>query len=157
MYRNTPIKTAPCAPDDPMLRRIIALHQAHGAEDYPDDSQHNMDGASLAAEGVRMFVATANGQAFAMGGWKPFGPSHAEMKSVHVLAEARGLGVGMKIVAALIEDARKAGCTRMFIETGALEAHAAARRLYERAGFTRCGPFGDYREDPNSVFMCRDL
>ena len=32
-----------------------------------------------------------------------------------------------------------------------------ARRLYERFGFTRCGPFGSYVEDPNSVFMTLEL
>ena len=31
-----------------------------------------------------------------------------------------------------------------------------ARALYARHGFVECGPFGDYREDPNSVFMTVD-
>jgi putative acetyltransferase len=30
---------------------------------------------------------------------------------------------------------------------------AAARTLYASFGFEPCGPFGDYVEDPNSVFM----
>ena len=32
-----------------------------------------------------------------------------------------------------------------------------ARRLYAKAGFRECGPFGDYRLDPNSVFMTLEL
>ena len=34
-----------------------------------------------------------------------------------------------------------------------MEAFEPAQKLYESFGFTRCGPFGDYVEDPNSVFM----
>lgn len=39
------------------------------------------------------------------------------------------------------------------LETGSMEAFEPAQKLYESFGFTRCGPFGDYVEDPNSVFM----
>ena len=45
----------------------------------------------------------------------------------------------------------------MFLETGSREASAAARRLYERAGFSYCAPFGAYVDDPMSVFMTRTL
>ena len=37
------------------------------------------------------------------------------------------------------------------LETGFLQPEALA--LYERHGYERCGPFGDYVDDPNSVFM----
>ena len=36
-------------------------------------------------------------------------------------------------------------------------AFRAAQQLYERFGFVYCGPFGDYGEDPNRVFMRKDL
>ena len=42
---------------------------------------------------------------------------------------------------------------RLSLETGSWPYFAPARALYARHGFTECGPFGDYREDPNSVFM----
>ena len=38
-----------------------------------------------------------------------------------------------------------------------MEAFEPARRLYARFGFTYCGPFADYVEDPYSVFMTREL
>ena len=38
-----------------------------------------------------------------------------------------------------------------------MAAFAPARRLYVSFGFGYCAPFGDYVEDPNSVFMARDL
>ena len=45
----------------------------------------------------------------------------------------------------------------LWLETGSPDDFLPARRLYESAGFTECGPFGDYRDDPFSVFMEREL
>ncbi|GAB5448080.1 GNAT family N-acetyltransferase [Gymnodinialimonas sp.] len=151
------MQTRLCAPDDPALAPLIARHRAHAAEDYPAESQHNMDGTTLAAQGVRLFVSWLDGAAIAMGGWKPFGATSAELKSMHVLPEARGQGAGRAIVDAILGDARAAGRQEIFLETGSLSPHAAARRLYERSGFAYCPPFGDYTDDPNSVFMHRAL
>jgi putative acetyltransferase len=43
------------------------------------------------------------------------------------------------------------------LETGSHEAFKPAQRLYESFGFAYCGPFGEYMEDPNSVFMTMRL
>jgi putative acetyltransferase len=43
--------------------------------------------------------------------------------------------------------------SRLSLETGSWAYFAPARALYERHGFVECAPFGEYREDPNSVFM----
>jgi len=32
-----------------------------------------------------------------------------------------------------------------------------AQKLYESFGFSYCGPFADYKPDPNSVFMELEL
>ena len=45
----------------------------------------------------------------------------------------------------------------MSLETGSAPAFAPARSLYESFGFTYCPPFGDYVDDPNSVFLTRVL
>lgn len=73
-------------------------------------------------------------------------------------AEAhRRRGIAAAILEGIVAGAARRGCKRLFLETGAGTAFAPARRLYERYGFERCGPFGGYREDPNSVFMTRVL
>jgi putative acetyltransferase len=38
-----------------------------------------------------------------------------------------------------------------------MAAFEPARALYRRFGFVETGPFEDYRPDPNSIFMSRDL
>ncbi|HYR83505.1 MAG TPA: GNAT family N-acetyltransferase, partial [Terriglobia bacterium] len=36
-------------------------------------------------------------------------------------------------------------------------AFAPAHNLYTKFGFKTCGPFADYVEDPNSLFMRKEL
>ena len=55
------------------------------------------------------------------------------------------------------EEAVRRGYSRLSLETGSMDAFAPARQLYARFGFHACGPFADYVEDPNSVFMTRTL
>jgi putative acetyltransferase len=84
-------------------------------------------------------------------------PAHAELKSMHVLAEHRGRGLSRAILDHLVAAARDMGIRRLSLETGVQPGFAAARMLYVRAGFAPCGPFEGYGPDPNSVFMTRDL
>jgi putative acetyltransferase len=65
----------------------------------------------------------------------------------------RRRGAGRAILAHIIEVARSRAYERLSLETGSMEAFKPAHRLYESFGFTYCGPFGEYVEDPNSVFM----
>ena len=104
------------------------------------------------------FLALRDGEnAIAMGAVKDLADGTAELKSMHVLTEARGSGAAARIRAALIEAARASGARAIYLETGAQPSFAAARALYLRAGFAPCPPFAQYREDPNSAFMVLDL
>ena len=58
-------------------------------------------------------------------------------------------------MAALEAEARAQGLPLMRLETG--DDLYPAHRLYERHGFLRCGPFGDYVDGPHSVFMEKRL
>lgn len=136
---------------------LVADHAAHSAAHYPDASNHHLDAAGLAASAIRLYGGWLDGRLVAMGGYVPLGGGEAEVKSMHVHAEARGLGAGRAILAAILDGARAEGIRRLRLETGSREASAAARKLYRNAGFVETGPFGDYRPDPESVFMCREL
>jgi putative acetyltransferase len=76
---------------------------------------------------------------------------------MHVLAEYRGQGLSRVLLDHLLAEAGQAGFRRLSLETGSQPMFEPARRLYSRAGFDYCEPFGDYVVDPNSVFMTRTL
>jgi putative acetyltransferase len=69
----------------------------------------------------------------------------------------RGTGVGRAILRHLVAEARSRGMSSLWLETGSPEDFVPARRLYESEGFVECVPFGDYVDDPFSVFMTRVL
>jgi putative acetyltransferase len=57
----------------------------------------------------------------------------------------------------ILGEARRRGYRRLSLETGAQPGFEPARQLYASAGFVACGPFAQYTNDPNSVFMTNEL
>ncbi len=80
---------------------------------------------------------------------------YGEMKSMFVSEDARGKGVADALIRQLEDYARELDLPMIRLETGDL-LHAA-HRLYERHGFVKCGPFGDYVANKTSVFMEKRL
>ena len=144
-------------PADPQVAALIARHIAYGDAHYAAESNHHLSIEDHAAQGVTLWCAWEGERCLGMAGLKPFGAGEGEVKSMHVLAEARGRGVAVLLLERLVAEARAAGIARLWLETGSREASAAARGLYERAGFGYVEPFGDYLPDPESVFMMRAL
>lgn len=123
----------------------------------PVESCHVQTAGELLAEGARVLACTRADELVAVGAYKRIAPGHAELKSMHTVADVRGLGVGRAILRAILDAARHDGHRQISLETGTADFFAAARRLYAAHGFRECPPFGDYREDPLSVFMTRRL
>ncbi|MDO5621961.1 MAG: GNAT family N-acetyltransferase [Paracoccus sp. (in: a-proteobacteria)] len=145
-------------PDDPLsadLDLVIDRHARHCHESSPPESVHMLDRAALV--GVDFFSLRRDGRVLAMGALKHLSPDQGELKSMHVLVEYRGQGLSRAMLDHLIDHARALGMSRLWLETGAEPVFAPARALYQRAGFAECPPFGDYRPDPNSVFMTRAI
>jgi len=46
---------------------------------------------------------------------------------------------------------------RLSLETGSADSFQASRSMYLKNGFEICGPFSDYKLDPQSVFMTKQL
>lgn len=139
------------------LALLMARHTADMHADTPPESIHMMDAGQLATPGIRFFVMRDEGRPVAMGAFKRIDATHAEIKSMHVLAEERGRGLSKRMLDHLVAEARADGFARLSLETGVQPTFVAARALYARAGFEECPPFEGYWDDPNSVFMTKRL
>ena len=144
-------------PLTPDLALLFERHTTDMHADTPPESIHMMDKGALAAPGIRFFVLRDGGVPLAMGAFKRIDATHAEIKSMHVLVEARGRGLSKAMLDHLVAAARADGFLRLSLETGVQPTFVAARALYARAGFEDCGPFQGYGPDPNSVFMTKVL
>lgn len=146
--------------EDPLsgdLARLMQRHSAMVNAASPPEAVHMLDASGLALPDVAFHVMRKNGVPVGMGAFKRIDATHAEIKSMHVLAELRGGGLARLMLDHLLNEARAAGFARISLETGPQADFAAARRVYERAGFVYCPAFADYVEDPHSVFMTRSL
>jgi len=145
---------SPLAPD---LGPLMQRHTADMHADTPPESVHMMEAGQLASSGIWFFVMREEGQPIGMGAFKRLDDTHAEIKSMHVLAEVRGRGLSRLMLEHLMDAAKAEGFTRLSLETGIQPTFTAARALYAASGFTICLPFEGYGDDPNSVFMTRHL
>ncbi|WP_376871860.1 GNAT family N-acetyltransferase [Albirhodobacter sp. R86504] len=146
--------------EDPTQPDLALLHERHTEAmncDTPPESVHMIPASGLKRPDIAFFVLRESGKPLAMGAWKLLSAAHAEIKSMHVLQEARGRGLARQFLRDLIAQARFEGIERLSLETGVQPSFIAARGLYLSEGFEECPPFGDYRLDPNSVFMTRAL
>ena len=79
-----------------------------------------------------------------------------ELKRMFVVPDKRGCGIGRAVLQALEAEATRLGMTRLVLETGVRQTAAIA--LYQRAGFTRVPPYGEYTASPEtSVCMAKEL
>ncbi|MFV9506777.1 MAG: GNAT family N-acetyltransferase [Oscillochloridaceae bacterium umkhey_bin13] len=149
-----PITIQPERADTPEVRAILAAGDAYAAELYPADSNHMLDLAALLEPRVHFLVARVDGVAAATGAVVRYA-GYGELKRMFVLPQFRGLGLGRRMLDALLDHLRSQGITLARLETGILNREACA--LYERDGFRVIGPFGSYVADPLSLFYERDL
>lgn len=141
------------SPDQPEVLALIDALDAYQMPLYPAESHHGIDLAALLQPNVRFAVAReADGTALGCGAIV-LGPDHGEIKRMYVSPVARGRGLGRQLLAFLEQAAHAEGCRCFVLETGYLQTEAIG--LYAACGYAHCGPFGDYAEDPNSVFMVK--
>ena len=140
--------------NQPDVVALIDALDAYQKPLYPAESYHGVDIDSLAQSNVLFAVArSATGVPVACGGIL-LETDLGELKRMYTKPSHRGQGIARRILEALESAAFARGCRRFALETGYRQAEAIA--LYERCGYRRCGPFGTYTEDPNSVFMLKE-
>lgn len=141
----------------PEVHALLEEHLDHMHQLSPAKSVHALDLEALRKPQITFWCAWDGPELLGCGALKELSPTHGEVKSMRTLGAHLRKGVARRILAHIVEEARRRSYRRLSLETGAMPAFAPAQRLYESFGFTCCPPFADYVEDPHSVFMTKVL
>jgi putative acetyltransferase len=134
---------------------MLAESDAYHRSLYPPENLYLLDPATLRAPDISFYVARIGGEVVGCGALIRHPEGYGEIKRMFVAPEARGQGVGRRILAELEAPARQAGISCLPLETGTRQPDAVA--LYRAAGFREVPPFAGYPDDPRSVFMEKTL
>ena len=139
------------------IRELLEEHLASMRRISPPESTHALPIEGLRKPEITFWTAWENGKLLGCGALKELDAEHGEIKSMRTAARHLRKGVAKTLLDYVMGEARRRGYGRLSLETGSMEAFEPARQLYARAGFAYCEPFADYIEDPNSVFMTKEL
>ncbi|MBA3068404.1 MAG: GNAT family N-acetyltransferase [Hyphomonas sp.] len=147
-------------PDDlsnPEMADLIGVHARTMLAASPPESCHFLPIDGLRQPSVTVWSLWDDGALAGCGALKDLGDGTGEIKSMHTREARRGSGLGRRMLEHILAEARRRGYAALFLETGSMDAFIPARRLYEAYGFAERGPFGDYIDDPHSLFMALAL
>ncbi|CDX36313.1 IAA acetyltransferase [Mesorhizobium sp. ORS 3359] len=137
------------------VRALVAELNAALLELTPAEHCYHLTVEQMAGSDTTVFIARDNGLAVGCGALKRHDQATGEVKRMYTRPSYRGMKIGSEIVGRVEALAREEGLTRLVLETG--DRHPAAWTVYERAGFTRCGPVLDYPDSEWSVFYEKSL
>ena len=142
--------------DDLTGSAVIELLEEHVRNMYewsPPESVHALDLAKLQVPEITFWTVWEGELLMGCGALKELTPTHGEVKSMRTPSARRGHGAGRKLLAHIIKIALMRNYQLLSLETGSQPSFEPARKLYESHGFKYCGPFANYKEDPNNTFM----
>lgn len=141
----------------PEIRALLEEHLRNMHEISPPESVHALDLGKLRRPDITFWTVWSGGALLGCGALRELDPKHGEVKSMRTSPAHRRKGVARAVLEHIVGVARSRAYARLSLETGSMKEFIPARRLYESFGFTYCAPFGDYTDDPNSVFMTKPL
>lgn len=139
------------SPNQADVIALIAELDAYQDSLYPAESRYALDLTSLMQPNVVFGVARDAAGAAVGCGAIVLEEEYGELKRMYVSVEQRGNGIAGRILNCLEDAALAKGCSVFKLETGPYQPEALA--FYARSGYQRCERYGDYRDDPLSVFM----
>lgn len=143
------------APRGPDIAELIEERVAHSYASYPPESVHTLPLHLLDRPEITFWTARLQGDLIGCAALLHHADGSGELKSMFIRPAARGRGLSKALLHAVEAKARELKLSRIDLETGP-KSHAALS-LYEAAGYRPCGPFAEYKPDPNSVFMTKGL
>ena len=151
MVQNIVMHIALESVDQRDVIQLIDDLDAYQAPLYPPESNYLLDIESLKATNV-LFAVARDEEGIAIGcGAVMLLDGYGELKRMFVPPAQRGRGVAKAIITYLEIRAVQRQCHLLRLETGIYQPEAYG--LYVRVGYKSRGPYGDYPDDPLSVFM----
>jgi putative acetyltransferase len=141
----------------PEIAELLREHLENMAQNSPPESMHALNLEELRKPEITFWTVWSGTELMGCGALKELDAEHGEIKSMRTVAAHRRKGVASKLVEHILNEAKRRNYKRVSLETGSMDEFAPAHRLYAGFGFKPCGPFADYVEDPNSVFMTKEL
>ena len=141
----------------PAIVQLLQAHLQSLAAISPPESMHALDLNALRKPDITFWSVWEGQELAGCGALKELDRQHAEIKSMRTASAHLRKGVASALLEHMISEARLRRYRRLSLETGAQDNFEPARRLYAKFGFKNCRPFANYIEDPNSVFMTREL
>ena len=142
---------------DPCIAAFLEDHIKDMRAVSPPESKHALDLDGLKKPEITFWSVWDDSTLVGCGAIKRLDAEHAELKSMRTSPLHRRKGLGATILNFILQEARHRGYRRISLETGSMPFFIPARSLYAKHGFRYCSPFAEYKLDPNSVFMTRDL
>jgi putative acetyltransferase len=153
-----PISIAAETPLQDDVRMLVAELNAYLIPLTPREFQFQLTVEQMAEPSVTVFVARdENSRPVGMGGLKDHGSRLGEVKRMFTLPEVRGQRIGSQLLQSIERLAREKGLVRLVLESGEADGFKPAYRVYERGGFTVCGPVLDYPDSGYSRFYEKNI
>ena len=139
------------------IQALLLEHMAGMMSSSPPESVHALPLEGLLKPEITFWSVWLADELCGCGALKDLGNAHGEVKSMRTRQKFLRQGVGQAALSTIIAEARARGWQKLSLETGSTADFKPAHALYLRNGFEACGPFGDYRLDPFSVYMTKAL
>jgi putative acetyltransferase len=138
--------------DSPEVQALCLAQQAemHGVYGEADIGPTREAPMFVPPDGIFLVLRDDAGRAIGCGGIARFDDRRGEVKRMYVVPEARGRGLGRRLLEELEAQARALGYTSVVLETGDRQPEALG--LYESAGFARIPCYPPY--DSRALSLC---
>ena len=139
------------------IAQLLTEHLRSLAEVSPPESRHALNLAELRKPDIKFWSVWIGDELAGCGALKHLDADHGEIKSMRTAKAHLRKGVGSLVLQEIISEAKRRGYRRLSLETGSMPYFEPAHRLYQKFRFTPCPPFSGYVDDPNSLFMTKQL
>ena len=136
---------------------LLEEHHTNMLSLSPPESVHALDLKAFEAPDITFWSLWSKNQLAGVAAIKELDSERSEIKSMRTATAYLRQGVAHLLLEYIIEQCINRGYKTISLETGTMSEFLPAHKLYLKFGFQECQPFGNYRKDPHSMFMSKNL